>query len=247
MKFEAIIRYKCVIEYDGACFKGWQLQPKTKTVQGSVEAILAQVFGRPIRIHGSGRTDTGVHARGQVFHFDLEDDFEPERLLKSFNGMLRNEAIVRSIELTESDFHARFSAKSRMYRYYITEQQIVLNRHFVTFVPRRLDLDLLNEYAHVFIGEHDFTSFSKTNANVDDYRSIVYNASWNRLGDNVVFDVRAIRFLRGMVRALVGTSLHLEKQKADPKMLLQILQEKKRENARFHAPPQGLVLEHVFY
>lgn len=236
-----------MIEYDGACFKGWQLQPNTKTVQGSVEAILAQVFGRVIRVQGSGRTDTGVHARGQVFHFDLDEDFESERLLRSFNGMLYNEALVHSIEAVESDFHARFSAKSRMYRYFISEKRQVLNRQYISYVPRVLDIDLLNAYAKNFLGEHDFTSFSKTNTSVEDNRSIVYEAFWKRSENQVVFEVSAIRFLRGMVRALVGTSLHLEKNRADPEHMAQILHAKNLEAKRFHAASQGLVLEKVFY
>lgn len=243
---EKPIRYKAIIEYNGSRFHGWQLQPEARTVQGDVERILEIVLREPIRIQGSGRTDTGVHARGQVFHFDSTAPVDAHRLQHAVNGMLKGDAVIHAIEEVPSDFNARFSATQRTYKYYISEQPIALGSDFM-HISKPLDLELLNGYAAVLLGEHDFTSFSKVNLGVDDHQSIIYNAFWQRKNNAVVFEVTAIRFLRGMVRGLVGTSLFLEKNKAPAADMRRILEAKDRSLAKFHAPARGLVLEHVKY
>lgn len=242
-----IFRYKCIIEYDGSCFFGWQLQPNVKTVQGEVERVLKKVLQEDIRIQGSGRTDTGVHARGQVFHFDTAKEINAEKLKLAFNGLLGIEAVIHSIEAVDSNFNARFSASSRTYKYYISEEVTALRRNYSHYVPRTLNLDLLNSYAELLHGEHDFTSFSKFNEGVEKHDSIIYNAAWRRQNHEVIFEVSAIRFLRGMVRGLVGTSLFCEKQNRSPKEFKTILEAKDRAIAKFHAPAKALVLEKVEY
>lgn len=241
------MRYKLVIEYDGSPFKGWQRQPKERTVQGELERAFSIIFQSPIHVQGSGRTDTGVHARNQIAHVDFPRKFDKVNVIKSVNNLLLGEVVVKKIIKVKEDFDSRFDATERMYRYYIQDKPFAINRHFIVSHNSALNVDLLNDYAKVLIGKHDFTAFSKTRSNVDHYLSIVYDASWKRKNGVVVFEISAIRFLRGMVRAIVGMSLVLEKQMKAPEEFLRILKSQDRALARYHAPAHGLVLERVGY
>ncbi|MCB0278921.1 MAG: tRNA pseudouridine(38-40) synthase TruA, partial [Calditrichaeota bacterium] len=242
-----IQRVKLIIEYDGTDFSGWQLQPDKLTVQGELEEALRTVFKQDIRVNGSGRTDSGVHARNQVAHCDLPADADLNRLIASLNGLTSRAITVKSAKPVHSEFNSRFDATARRYRYYISEKPLSIGRQYCLILNRTLDLDYLNQLSTLIIGDHDFESFAKKHSDVEHYRCDVYSANWFRDAELVIFEIKAIRFLRGMVRAIVGTFLEFEKDKRDSDNLNKLLTAQKRSAAGMNAPAHGLVLEEIYY
>ena len=241
------MRFKLLIEYDGTAFKGWQTQKHKGSVQDELERVFKQLYQTDIQIFGSGRTDTGVHARGQVAHVDLPHIDFKEGLHYKLGRMLNEAIVVKEITQVHDLFNARFDAIARKYKYYLSEDPIAIGRPFITVLGRKLDFNLLNLYAKIILGAHDFTTFSKTRSHVEHYMSIVYESNWVYEGNILVYHVKAVRFLRGMVRALVGTMLKCEFYKESPEHFLAILVSQDRSLANVHAPSNGLVLEEVFY
>jgi tRNA pseudouridine38-40 synthase len=241
------MRIRLLIEYDGSEFSGWQLQPDQKTVQGEIENALKIIFKKDIRIHGSGRTDAGVHASGQIAHCDIPETKDLEKLCYSLHSITEKSIAIKKIQKVSDNFHARFDANKRTYKYYISENFLSIKRNYVWQIGRKLDLDYLNKIAHNVIGEHDFTSFSKIGSDVDEYDSVVFDAKWYKESSLIVFEISAIRFLRGMVRGLVGTMIEFEKLKRKEIDFTEIMQKKNRKFAGSNAPATGLILENVSY
>lgn len=240
-------RIKLTIEYDGADYAGWQIQPNAKTVQGELEKALETVFNQSIRIIGSGRTDSGVHARAQVAHCDVPDSADLYRLKASLNGLSGPGVTVKAVESAADDFSSRYDATGRRYCYYISETPVSIHREQCWIIYRELDLDYLNELSQSIIGDKDFESFTKKHSSVEHYRSVVDYAKWYRQGSYVVFEIKAIRFLRGMVRSLVGTLLDFEKNKKKQEEFAYILAGKSRALAGENVPAHGLFLEEIYY
>ena len=193
-------RFRIIIQYDGTGFRGWQLQTKERTVQGEIESALMNLNdSNLIRVHGAGRTDTGVHATGQVAHFNFDTKLDNGDLKKALNGNLPNDIRIMFCEKVSEEFHARFSAKKRYYSYRIRMDEFLLDRNY-TWSTEKVDINKLNKIAQVFVGDHDFTSFSRNNKDLNHRRCTIYESSWKEDSKIVNYSIVANRFLHHMVR-----------------------------------------------
>lgn len=241
-------RTRFLIEYDGTDYAGWQMQPNARTVQGEIERALAVLARAPVGVTGSGRTDAGVHARGQVAHADLPE-LDPFRLRGSLNGLLPPDIAVLAVELAPEGFHARYDANRRLYHYHATTEPRALDRATRVELRPEPDLEAMNAAALALIGRHDFDSFCRTQSATVNRVCTVERAAWvpdGRDGD-WRFEIAADRFLHGMVRAIVGTLLQVGRGQRPASDLPQILAARDRRVAGPAAPGHGLVLHHVQY
>ncbi|MDA0874562.1 MAG: tRNA pseudouridine(38-40) synthase TruA [Bacteroidetes bacterium] len=240
--------YRLDIEYLGTDWYGWQIQPDHPTVQGAVETALETALRVPVSITGSGRTDTGVHASGQVAHLILEKPADPFRLLASVNGLLPASIAVTSIREVRPDFHARYDARSRQYRYRIGLRPLAIENTIRWYLRPAPDLQRMNLAAGHLLGQHDFSSFCRTQSETENRVCRVDTARWDPTPEgHADFVIRADRFLHGMVRAIVGTLVEVGQGKRDPNELPSLLAARDRTVTGFAAPPGGLMLEQVRY
>ncbi len=241
------MRYFFEITYSGTNYHGWQFQENATGVQEVVEDALTKLLGEKVGIVGSGRTDTGVHCVQQFFHADINKEFDFAHLLRRLNSFLPMDIMIRRIVRVNSDAHARYDARARTYQYKITRMKdpFLAGRAFYFF--RDLDLQTMNRAAALLEGVHDFESFSKVKTDVNHFICDVTAASWNQKGDLLVFTITANRFLRGMVRAVVGTLLDVGTGKITVKQFQSIIQGKDRKRAGMNVPAEGLYLMRVKY
>lgn len=242
--------YALRIEYDGSRYVGWQRQPNGPSIQGLLEEVLATILRQPVAVVGAGRTDAGVHAREQVAHFQLEKPLQVRRLLAALNGLLPRDVRVWAAAEAPEGFHARYSAIRRTYRYYLSTVPAALDRTQSWFVPHRLDWDRMQEAGLALPGEHDFRSFCRSADLPTRSRCLVYAARWCAhplWPHRWYFEITANRFLRGMVRLLVGTFVEIGRGRLPVEILRCYLEEPQRHKARYAAPAHGLVLESVEY
>ncbi len=241
-------RFRLLIEYDGSAYAGWQIQQNAPTVQGEIENALAIILKENIKITGAGRTGAGVHARGQVAHFDTEKLLENRRLQRSLNGILKQDIRIKQVTESDSGFHARYSARSRIYHYTIARRPVALLRGFAWFFPAELDLAPMSAAAAALLGSHDFKSFCRTLSSVPNHDCTILRAQWQEQGEDfLVFIIEANRFLHGMVRAIVGTLIDIGRGCLTVDDIYTILEKKERSAAGEAAPPRGLVLHKVIY
>ncbi len=238
---------KLIIEYDGTDFEGWQRQPQRRTVQEEIEKSFAQITQAPVSVVGAGRTDSGVHALGQVANALTTSTMSTDEFKRSLNGTLPEDIVVHSVQEVEKTFSARYSAKEREYLYRITNHETSLDRKYVWQLGYELDLDLMNRAAQSIIGSHDFQAFCKTDADVEHFRCILSESRWFTDGKEIHYRVRGNRFLHGMVRALVGTMVDIGRGHTNPEEFAGIIDSKKRAKAGQSAPAKGLYLIRVTY
>jgi len=241
------MKLKLTLEYDGTGFRGWARQPGLRTVEGVLRDALDAVFPSWEGLAVAGRTDTGVHATGQVASLDAEGGPPPDRAAEALNVELPDDVAVLATEEASADFHARFSARSRSYRYRVLARRTPspLEARRALWWPRPLDPDALDASAALLSGEHDFRAFTPAETQHEAFRRDVRTAAWERDGDRLDFTITADSFLRHMVRTLVGTMLELGPDA--PTRIEELLDGRPRSDAGLTAPPWGLYLERVEY
>ncbi|MGQ1929688.1 tRNA pseudouridine(38-40) synthase TruA [Ornithobacterium rhinotracheale] len=240
------MRYFIEFSYKGANYHGWQIQPNAVTVQEVLENRLSTLLKTPIQVTGAGRTDAGVHAKQMFAHADL-DCQEPEVLKNRLNRFLPDDIAVHQIIPVKEDAHARFDALSRTYEYYIFTKKNVFETENAWIMHHSLDIDAMNEAAKQLFLYEDFTSFARLHADTKTNICKIYSAIWEQNGDELKFTICADRFLRNMVRAIVGTMVEVGKGKINITEFKQIIEKKGRNFAAASAPAQGLFLTHVAY
>ncbi|MDD8019137.1 MAG: tRNA pseudouridine(38-40) synthase TruA [Bacteroidota bacterium] len=239
---------KIIIEYDGTDFVGWQRQPNGRSVQGEIEDALRQIFSEKINVVGSGRTDSGVHARGQAANFFIPSSADVNDLLRSLNGLIFDDIVIHDVQVVEEKFSARYSAKEREYRYFITQMQTALERRYCWHVGYQLDIAKMNDAASKLIGSHDFQTFCRAEAATEHYLSSVFDARWDvESTGKLFFTIRANRFLHGMVRLIVGTLVDVGRGFTSVEEFEKIFHSHDVRNTGQSAPAHGLFLERVVY
>jgi len=241
---------RLLLEYDGTGYHGWQRQLDAATIQGVLEAAVARLTQAPAAIIGSGRTDAGVHARGQVANFRTESAIPLRAFHQGLNSLLPKDIVVLEAHEAEPSFHARKSARAKTYEYRILNRpnRSPLYRHYAWWLAPRLDLAAMAGAAAVLPGEHDFTAFRASGSENKNPVRRVLGASWqDEPGGWLSFTITATGFLRGMVRSLVGTLVQVGQGKAPPTKLAELLASGARHLAGPTAPPQGLYLVEVVY
>ena len=240
-------RYKLLIEYDGTNYNGWQAQPKGKTVEDEIEKALSRILRKPIDVVGQGRTDSGVHAEGQVAHFDYDENLNKEELLFALLGVLPGDIAAWDLEEVSGDFHARFDARARAYRFQIVTRPSPLLRPYSEMILEGLDLDRMMDCAGLIMGTHDFESFTKSGEEQPETECTIIESEFEVNRHLVTYRVKANRFLRHMVRRLVGSMYQVGRGKWSPGRFDELLTNPSRKHSGHGAAARGLILEKVEY
>ena len=250
------MRYKIRLSYDGSAFCGWQIQNNARTLQGELEKALSTLLGSPVQVTGAGRTDSDVNAIGYIAHFDVPDEVSVEaaHLCYKLNAMLPREMVVHEVSVASEDFHARFDARMREYHYFIHFRKDPFCEKYSYRMRYPLDIEKMNEAAGHLLGEHDFSCFEKVGGNNATSICTVTEAVWNTYrpmhadmmgfpceeGDYIVFRIRANRFLRNMVRAVVGSLIEVGRGKKEPSWIAQLIESGSRSDAGSSVPGNAL-------
>ncbi len=241
------MNYKLTIQYDGTNYAGWQIQHNAVTVQQKITDAINLIIKENVNLIGSGRTDTGVHAFGQSANFRTKQKLDLYRFIYSLNSILPNDIAVKNIIEVDESFHARFDAKRRSYLYLISKMKSPFYLKYSHLITYELDCHQLNLLSKEFVGEHDFTSFSRKNTEIDNKFCSIYKIHWRASKEFIFFFIEANRFLHGMVRTIIGSLLFAEKNNLDNFYLQEILNKKDRETANEAVPAKGLFLFKVKY
>lgn len=243
------MQIKLTIEFDGTNYSGWQIQNGQDSIQARLEAVLERIFSQPVRVRGSGRTDAGVHALGQVAAVTLPRPFDCADLVRAMNAMLPPDIVVLDAEEAPDSFDPRRHARSRVYQYRILNQNSpsAFEYRYSWLVRDPLDIDRMNAAAAIFLGEHDFAAFRTLGTEVKTTVRHVMESEWNREGPWLLYRVEATSFLRHMVRTMVAAMVEAGRRKLEPSRIVELLDSGDRAMAPAAAPPQGLFLIEVRY
>ena len=235
--------------YDGSQFYGWQIQVQTPTVQYCLEKALSEIAKEKVMVVGAGRTDTGVHAIGQVAHCDFPVKMTTKQIIDALYSKLPKAIKIIDIADVNEDFHARYDALTRTYHYIITKYQTPFNYNFKTYLPKyKIEIEKLQACIEYFIGEKDFTSFAKPNPEIKNYICDIKEIQINERKDDIVIKIKANRFLHNMVRRMVGAMIMVSHKTQNPNIITQWIEMKKHEQKNyFTAPPNGLYLTKIEY
>lgn len=249
MKTEKNLRYFIFISYKGTFYHGWQVQPNSLTVQKLLDEALTTILSENISTTGAGRTDTGVHALKFCAHFDsLSDNLIPDKnLIYKLNSFLPKDISVTSLRKVLFDANARFSALSRTYKYFISREKDPFSVDSSWYVPGNPDLESMNNASEFLLKYSDFTSFSRLHSNAKTNICKIYNAKWDKIGNQLIFTIKADRFLRNMVRAIVGTMIDVGLGKMNLNKFEDIINSMDRSKAGKSAPAKGLFLTEIEY
>jgi tRNA pseudouridine38-40 synthase len=242
------MRYFITLSFDGTAYHGWQIQPHSVSVQEELQKALTTLLRMPVEVVGAGRTDTGVHARKMVSHFDINAELDCQQLVYKLNKLLPRDIAVQHVEQVSDDMHARFSAKSRTYHYYVHLGKNPFLRSYSWQLYGYPDFELMNKAAVVLMEYMDFTSFSKVNTDTKTNDCTITEAHWDRVGEGQwCFTITANRFLRNMVRAIVGTLMEVGRGRMTIEQLRQVIEAKDRCRAGDSVPGNALFLVDVKY
>lgn len=236
---------KGVCEYDGTNYSGWQKQINSNSIQEEIENALSTILNEKISIVGSGRTDAGVHALNQVFHFKITRDLNLDSTKKSLNGLLPSDIAIKSLFFVNEDFHSRYSAKKRTYLYLISKRKNVFYDRYCWTIFSQLNLNKFFEIQNMFLGRKDFSSFCKAEEEVENKICKVIYSRWFCKGDFLLYFISADRFIHGMVRGIVGLSIDYARGRLNIEEVNEILQQGRR--CPLWAPSKGLILYNVEY
>lgn len=240
---------KLIIEYDGTNYFGWQKQPSQKTIQKTIEDSIKRITNENIDIYGSGRTDRGVHARGQVANFFTNSRIPAEKFKDAINSVLPRDIVISHSEEMDESFHSRYSAKGKEYRYIFYNRRIPspLLRNYAYHVPQKLHFDLMQNAIGDFLGTHDFMAFMASGSSVKDSIRTIHSISLNKNHEIIELKITGNGFLYNMVRIIAGTIVDIGIRKIETNSIPEILASKDRSNAGHTAPSHGLYLEKVLY
>jgi tRNA pseudouridine38-40 synthase len=239
-------RYFIEVSYDGAGFGGFQIQQNQQTIQGALEAAMATLYREPISLTGASRTDAGVHALQNFFHFDTAIEVTAKHIY-NLNAILPNTIVVNGIYIVPADAHSRFDAVKRSYIYKIHTQKSPFLEGRSWYYPFPIDIDALQSAANTLLLYKDFESFSKKNTTVNTFDCTITKAQWTQEGSIIQFNIDSNRFLRGMIRGLVGTMLQVGRGQINLDRFEEIIRLKNEQNVDFSTPAHGLYLSNIEY
>ena len=244
-KFSMNIKF--IIEYKGTNYHGWQIQKNHESIQGHLKKAFKLVLPTEhINIIGSGRTDAGVHSLGQVANIKFSKHINLDKLFYSINGIINNDIYIKDYQIIDDEFNARFSAKSRSYKYYISKTFSPFYKDLSWFINDKINFNLLQKTASYLNGEHDFSSFSKNNIDIKNKKCFIYESVWEDTGNSLIYSIKANRFLHHMVRFIVGTSIKVCKSKITLDHFIGMLNNESI-SGPYCAPAKGLFLNEVLY
>ena len=242
------MRYFIFFSFNGKKFHGWQKQINANSVQEIMEESLSLIIKKQIKLTGAGRTDAGVHAKTMVAHFDLEDQIDDKnKLINLLNKFHGSDIFILDIKKVKNDSHARFSALSRTYQYHISFVKNPFNYDFEYYISAKPDLTDMKKATKILTKFKDFESFSKKGSDVNNFLCEIYDANWTKVENGLLFNIESNRFLRNMVRSIVGTILDVGFKKINMDEFIKIIKSKKRSNAGFSVPPNALFLKNIKY
>jgi len=241
------LRYFIKLAYNGTHYHGWQYQPNASSVQETLNKAISVILNTDINLMGAGRTDTGVHAKEMFAHFDFEKPINTSSIVHKLNSYLPKDIVIYDIIPVQDEAHARFDAVKRTYEYHINTFKDAFLQDGSWYFHQKLDLDLMNQASKLLFDHIDFQCFSKVNTDVNTFDCTILEAHWKQENNQIVFTISANRFLRNMVRAIVGTLVNVGLQKISLDDFNEIIKSKNREKAGFSVPAHGLYLTKIEY
>ncbi len=241
------MNYKLKIQYDGTNYSGWQIQNNADTVQQKITDAIKTITKRKVNLIGSGRTDSGVHALGQIANFKIDDGLDIYRFQHSLNAILPEDISVVSMKEAKEEFHSRFDAKKRSYIYLFSKIKSPFFNKYSYFLNEEFDVDYLNEISKTLLGENNFSAFARKKTETKNKNCNIYSIRWKELSNKILFYIEADRFLHGMVRSIVGTLINVHKNGWTSEHIKNIIDSRDRCTAGEAVPAKGLFLYKVKY